>query len=96
MYAILNLSMFPFLFKIGYVKGKVVGFYLPVIAFLIIFYVVFMVAIYYPPFTHFMMQGLQWVSQHILLTSLLMLGSAGALLLISYHLSLYLYLKREF
>jgi hypothetical protein len=96
MYAILNLSMFPFLFKIGYVKGKVVGFYLPIIAFLIIFYVVFMLAILNPPFSHFMMQGLQWVMQHILLTSLLMLGAAAAILLLSYHLSLYLYRKREF
>jgi hypothetical protein len=96
MYAILNLSMFPFLFKIGYVKGKVVGFYLPIFAFLILFYVVFLLAIYYPPFTTIMMQGLQWVFQHILLSSLIMLGAAAAILLLSYHLSLYLYRKREF
>jgi hypothetical protein len=96
MYAILNLSMFPFLFKIGYVKGKVVGFYLPIIAFMIIFYVVFMLAIFTPSFSHFMMQGLQWVFQHILLISLLMMGAAAALLLLSYNLSLHLYRKREF
>jgi hypothetical protein len=96
MYAILNLSMFPFLFKIGYVKGKVVGFYLPIFAFLILFYILFMLVGFYPPFTSFVMQGLQWVFQHILLVSLLMLGVAAALLLLSYNLSLHQYRKREF
>jgi hypothetical protein len=96
MYAVLNLSMFPFLFKIGYARGKALGFYLPNIAVLVTFYVVFLLVHFNPSIGNALNQGFLWVLEHILMTSLLLLGAAVAFLLLSYRLSLMLYHKREF
>lgn len=95
LYSIFNLFTFPILFRLGYQKGKMWGFYLPVILFGILLGVYMVVA---------MMSGnetltidfISSLSENLLLASGVMILSGLALLFGSYLLSVRLYSKRDF
>lgn len=95
-YALINMCMFPFLFKIGYSKGKAIGYYIPMFFFAGVVYAAMIMLSISDSFIHTALLGLDWAHDHtgllvlcILLAGLLFLG-------ISYLLSLHFYKKREF
>ena len=95
-YAIMNLSTFPILFKIGYAKGKVFGFYIPVGTMVFLLYVVYFVAFFSDSFHAKAIAALEWALGHTVGASAIMLAMAVLALAVSYALSQRLYAKREF
>lgn len=94
-YAILNLCMFPVLFKIGYQKGKFIGYYLPATFFAVL------VSVYYtisciPGNEGMTLNLIMWATENVILVGIISIIAATFLLLISYLLSLRLYGKRDF
>jgi hypothetical protein len=92
LYAIMNLSMFPVLFKIGYAKGKAIGFYIPVVAFAMIAYIIIMLWNYNGVFHAWALS----IFDHTVIMSVIMLAAAILIFTTSYFLSNKLYVKREF
>lgn len=94
-YSICNIFMFPILFKLGYQKGKIWGFYLPMIlsAVLLAGYSMFTML---PGKENVTINLIVYATEHLTLVSggLLILGII--LLLISYLVSVKLYSKRNF
>jgi hypothetical protein len=95
MYAIMNLSIFPILFRIGYAKGKTLGFYLPIGIFTVLCYALFIMFYFLLPFRKGLIAAFTWVMEYNLLTSGIMLMAAFLILLLSYRLSQRLYATRE-
>lgn len=95
-YAIMNLSMFPVLFKIGYAKGKALGFYIPLGASVAIIYGVYLGCAYSDSFRKLLHSALEWSLDHTVWVSLMILAAAALVLAISYILSRKVYAKREF
>lgn len=95
LYAILNLFMFPTLFKLGYNKGKFWGFYLPVFFFAILFGVYSSITTLLGNTTQ-TFDFITWVSENLLVLSGGLFILASILLFLSYILSLKLYSKRDF
>jgi hypothetical protein len=94
LYAFFNLAMFPILFRLGYNKGKFLGFYLPA---------VFLGLLYGANSFLFSSSGnglsvmdiLQYAREHMLLVSGGMALLATILLAVSYFISIRLYSKRD-
>jgi len=95
-YAIMNLSMFPILFKIGYAKGKTLGFFIPLGISIVLIYAVFFAVMFSDSVREFGVTALEWSLNNTILTAVIMLGAAALILAISYMLSRRLYAKREF
>ena len=96
LYAILKLSMFPILFKIGYAKGKALGVYVPVVVFSIAILTLYILWHFNNPFREFMMSATEWAFSNIAWVAILLLVAAVFLFVISYLLSHKVYAKREF
>jgi len=95
-YAIMNLSMFPILFKIGYAKGKTLGFFIPLGVSMALIYAVFLVGMFNDSIREFGMAALEWSLANVIPTAVILLGAAALILAISYVLSRKLYARREF
>lgn len=95
-YAIMNLSTFPLLFKLGYVKGRAFGFYIPIGAAVGIVYAFIMLNVFNERFRIWLSSAVDWVYNHVTLMSLMMLAAAAFILGVSYLLSQRLFAKREF
>ena len=95
LYAILNLFMFPILFRLGYQKGKFWGFYLPAIlfAFLCSAYISFTTITEYKTLS---LDLIRFASENLLVVSGSMAVLATIILIISYLIYLKLYAKRDF
>jgi hypothetical protein len=85
-------AMYPIMFRVGYTKGKVFGFYIPAIIIAILFGILgFLVG-------NRMELFLRWLGywlEHALQVCAIMLGVGAALFIVSYRLSLWLYNKRD-
>ncbi len=95
-YAVMNLAMFPTLFKIGYAKGKSIGFYIPVVAVTIILFALYLLWYVNDDFKQWLINAIGWAYNNPLCISGIMLVSASLLLALSYVLSNLFYSKREF
>lgn len=95
LYAVLNLCMFPILFKIGYQKGKFLGFYFPVVFSTILVFIFNMISTL-PGNETLMFDIIMWATENIVLVGIISIIAATLLMFISYSLSLLLYSKREF
>ena len=96
LYAILNATMFPILFKVGYAKGKIIGYYLPIIIMTVIVYCFVLLLTWSDRAIEDAIYVLNWAASHIGLTIGMILAVACLLLWGSYALSLRFYGKREF
>ena len=94
-YSLLNLFMFPILFRIGYAKGKIWGFYLPAIFFAILIGI-YTTIISIPGNETITIEFIGYASENMLLVSGGMVILAIAFLFLSYALSIKLYAKRDF
>ena len=96
LYGILNISTFPVLFKIGYVKGQVIGFYLPMILVMVVTIIATLFFQNDPEFFQKAIGIITYVFSHggIVAAGLILIGLA--LLGASYGLSLRWYEKRDF
>jgi ABC-type transport system involved in multi-copper enzyme maturation permease subunit len=96
LYAIMNLSMFPILFKIGYAKGKALGFYIPVGVSMAIIYALFLLGIYNNSFNTWLQSFLEWSLDYNVWAAVIILAMAVIFFSISYALSQRVYSRREF
>ena len=94
-YGIMSLAMYPLLFKMGYQKGKVWGYYVPAIL-ICLAYVALIEYDLYAGNGTFLFDLLVYASEHILAVSGGLLATGGMLLALSYLLSSWLYGRREF
>ena len=93
-YALMNLAMYPALFRLGYEKGKVWGYYIPS----------FVIALGYMGIAEydvvtggaFIRDMLIYASEHILSVSAEIFGLGAVILAASWGLSVRLYTRREF
>jgi len=95
LYAILNLFMFPVLFKLGYQKGKFWGFYLPTIFFSLLFGIYTGIT-YLPGNTALTFDFILYASENLLLVSGGTFILATMLLSLSYMISIRQYSRRDF
>ena len=95
-YAILNLSTFPVLFKIGYAKGKLIGFIIPIVFVSAVIAALFVLWSAVGAFQKWLMSAFVWASQNVALIAGIMLAASALLLAASYVLSQRFYAKREF
>jgi len=95
-YAIMNLSIFPILFKIGYAKGKALGFYIPIGAVTAAVVVLYMVWFLNEGFGIWLLLVLEWAFANTVWVAVMMLAAAVLILALSYALSQRVYAKREF
>jgi hypothetical protein len=96
LYSVMNLSIFPILFKIGYAKGKGLGFYMPIIVIAIAAAVLFILWHLNNTFREFTLSVIKWAFINTLWTAIIMAAAAALILIISYMLSYKMYAKREF
>jgi len=95
-YAIMNLSTFPLLFKVGYAKGKMPGFIIPIVAVSAIGGALVSLWHVNAAFQDWGLSMLAWAFAHTAAAAAILLGAAVALFAISYLLSRRFYEKREF
>jgi hypothetical protein len=95
LYAILNLFMFPILFRLGYQKGKFWGFYLPMIFFALLLRA-YSTITYLPGNKTLALDFIVYASKNLLMVSGSIVVLATILLILSYMISLKLYSKRDF
>jgi len=95
-YSVMNLFMFPFLFKIGYSKGKALGFYIPIGVLTVVLSASVVLWKYCEPFHLFIVKFAEWTLANSVLTAALALALAALVLWLSYALSVKAYEKREF
>jgi ABC-2 type transport system permease protein len=95
LYSILNLSMFPTLFKIGYAKGKAIGFYIPIVAVSIAIFALYFLWYLNDNFQQSLIKAIEWSYNNPLLISGILVIASGVMLAISYKLSLLFYSKRD-
>jgi len=96
LYAIMNLSMFPILFKKGYAKGKMIGYIIPLIVLSALGAASGVLSGIHEPFRMFMLSVLAWAFDNTLLMSSMLLTAAVLIVALSYLLSHKAYAKREF
>jgi len=96
LYAVMNLATFPILFKIGYAKGKALGFYIPIAAATVLLFVVYYLWYLNEGFRVWIEAAVAWSYSNPLWMSGILLALAVFFLVISYTLSHFLYAKREF
>jgi len=92
--AISNLSTFPALSKLGYQKGKFIGFYIPIVFFSLIFVAYYLLMVFLDRNITF--DFLMFVSRNQLLMSCVLTIIAAAIYLLSYKLSIKHYSQRDF
>lgn len=95
LYAILNLFMFPVLFRLGYNKGKFWGFFLPVVFFSLLLGM-YSTITYLPGNKTLTLDILVFASENLLMVVGSIVVLATILLILSYMISLKLYSKRDF
>lgn len=95
-YAVMNVSMFPVLFKIGYAKGKALGFYIPISVTGVIVCMLFILWQISGAFRAGMLFVVAWAFANTVWAALILLAMAAVILAISYILSCRLYAKRDF
>lgn len=95
LYAILNLFMFPILFRLGYHKGKFWGFYLPMV-FFSMFVGAYSAITSLPENNTLVLDLIIRASENLLMVSGGVVVLATILLLLSYQISIKLYSKRDF
>lgn len=93
-YALMSLSMYPVLFRLGYLKGKIWGFYIPTI----LVGLIYLAIVEYDAVAggFFITNLLLYASENILVVSGGMLTLGAMLLAVSWRLSVRLYSRREF
>jgi hypothetical protein len=96
LYAVFNLTSFPFLFKLGYAKGKIWGFYLPVLFIMILVIAIMLTIIAAGVGNELFVNIAAFVSENTLLISMGMIVVAAGILAVSYLLSVKFYTKRDF
>ena len=94
-YGIMSLAMYPLLFKVGYQKGKVWGYYVPALLVCLAYIALIEYDMLLGNGT-FIFDLLVYASDHILIVSGGMFTAGGLLLALSYLLSARLYGRREF
>ena len=92
-YALLSLSMYPVLFKLGYQKGKIWGFYIPAALTTLIYIIVLEYDIYTEGF---LTNLLSYASDHLLTAVSMIIGLGAGILAISCLLSIKTYSRRDF
>ena len=95
LFALLNLSTFPILFKMGYQRGKFWGYILP-LSVVGILYFAFMVVQMLPGNEHLLFDLLEFADANKLLVDGGMFLLATIILLVSYFISKHIYNKRDF
>jgi len=95
-YAIMNLSMFPFLFKIGYSKGKIFGFVIPIAVMTLVIAASIILWQHCEPFHLAVVKIVNLALADSVLTAAIVLVLAALVLWLSYALSVRAYEKREF
>ncbi len=95
-YSVMTLSTFPILFKLGYAKGKVFGFYIPVFAIGILVYAGVVIAYINEEFVERAIALTEWAAANPVITGSVLLSAACLITLLAYALSCKAYLKREF
>jgi ABC-2 type transport system ATP-binding protein len=95
-YAIMNLSMFPILFKIGYAKGKAFGVYIPVGVLLAVAYFFIFLWNYKDSARVGLISVLEWSYTNTVWAAVIILAVSVIIFAISYALSQRVYSKREF
>jgi len=95
-YAILNLAIFPFLFKLGYVKGKMWGTYLPLLVMMMLLTVIPIIVVVSETVKDFLWKGVIFISENPILIGIGMFILATFILAISYLISIKVYSKRNF
>ncbi|MCL1965156.1 MAG: ABC-2 transporter permease [Firmicutes bacterium] len=96
LYAVMNLCSFPLLFKIGYARGRGLGFYVPIIGFAIVVSAVYMFGYFNDAFQQFLLSAVEWAFANTVWTAVCMLIGAALLLALSYMISQKVYARREF
>lgn len=94
-YSVINLATFPTLFKIGYAKGKAIGFYMPVAVVTVIIFIVYFLWYLNENFQRWLTKIVDWAYNNPLYISGILFVSAAFILSASYALSLLFYSKRE-
>lgn len=94
-FALCNLSSYPLLFRLGYSKGKLWGFYLPLLAAGII-YGAIQTVISTEKYKGVVFEVLLFAGSHVYIISVGLVLLSILLLFISFILSKYFYSKREF
>lgn len=94
-YSIFNLFMFPTLFKLGYQKGKMLGFYIPAILFSVIAAAYYAITLMHGKET-ITIDFIVFLTDNLILASGAFIILAVAVLIISYMVSIRLYAKRSF
>lgn len=95
-YAIMNISTFPVLFKMGYARGRALGFYIPIGVVTALIVAAYFLWFFNASFQAWLLSFVNWLLVNNVLTAIVMLGLAALILALSYALSEKLYAKREF
>jgi len=95
LYAILNLSMFPILFRMGYAKGKALGVYIPTAVFTIAIFALYMLWHFNSAFQISMIAVMVWAFSNTIWMAVILLSTAILLLATSHFLSQKAYAMRE-
>jgi len=93
-YTVMLLCAFPILFKLGYAKGKIIGFYVPAFGGSIIFVITFQLLINIQ-FDAAITSTLVWAMTNTLWAALIIFAAAAALFALAYVLSVKAFAKRE-
>lgn len=95
LYSLMNLSMYPLLFKLGYQKGRLWGVYIPLMFFgMTGIFIIELASIF--GYHTMIFDALVYASEHPLLVNIILLLLAAALSAVSLLLSMRIYAKREF
>jgi len=94
--AIINLPSFPLLLKLGYNKGKFIGFYLPSFGMFALVVVAINLISNVEAFGEFAFSAVDWALNNIVGTSVILLCVSTLLFAASYVISQRVYAKREF
>jgi len=96
LYAIMNLSMFPILFKIGYAKGKALGFYIPIGVSMAVIYFFIIMWNYSDSVRERLISVFEWSLANTVWAAVIILATSVIIFSISYTLSQIVYSRREF
>ena len=93
---IVNLPTLPLLLKLGYNKGKFIGFYLPSFAMIAIVVLVALLMNNVEAFNESVLSFVAWAHSNVALVSAMIMGAAVMTFAAAYALSQRVYAKREF
>jgi magnesium-transporting ATPase (P-type) len=96
LYAIMNLSMFPILFKIGYARGKALGFYIPVGVSMVVIYFSIFLWNYNDSIRGRLISVFEWSLANTIWAVVIIVAVSVIFFSISYALSQRVFSKREF